>query len=178
VPGLCSIAYQSPDVPIRLIGVPRGSPSRIRADMSGRSRTFNIVATTAPRRVQLRVLAILSAIALLIAGVGIHGLLSFAVAQRTKELGIRHALGAQAGEIVAMILREGLTLALVGTAIGVAVAIAVGRTMRALLFGIAPTDTRTIAAAVALCFVTAVIGCLRPALRAARVDPIIALREG
>jgi predicted permease len=134
--------------------------------------------TTAPRRVQLRVLAILSAIALLIAGVGIHGLLSFAVAQRTKELGIRHALGAQAGEIVAMVLREGMTLALVGTAIGVAVAIAVGRTMRALLFGIAPTDTRTIAAAVALCFVTAVIGCLRPAIRAARVDPIIALREG
>ena len=77
-----------------------------------------------------------------------------------------------------MILREGLTLALVGTAIGVAVAIAVGRTMRALLFGITPTDTGTIAAAVALCFVTAVIGCLRPAIRAARVDPIIALREG
>ena len=137
-----------------------------------------VAQTTAPRRVQLRVLAILSAIALLIAGVGIHGLLSFAVAQRTKELGIRHALGAQAGEIIAMVLREGLTLALVGTAIGVAVAIAVGRTMRALLFGIAPTDSRTIAAAVALCFVTAVIGCLRPAIRAARVDPIIALREG
>jgi putative ABC transport system permease protein len=134
--------------------------------------------TTAPRRVQLRVLAILSAIALLIAGVGIHGLLSFAVAQRTKELGIRHALGAQSGEIVAMVLREGLTLALIGTAIGVAVAIAVGQTMRALLFGITPTDTRTIAAAVALCFITAIIGCLRPAIRAARVDPIVALREG
>jgi len=133
--------------------------------------------TTAPRRVQLRVLAILSAIALLIAGVGIHGLLSFAVAQRTKELGIRHALGAQAREIVAMVLREGMTLALAGTAIGVALAIAVGRTMRALLFGIAPTDPRTIAAAVVLCFVTAVIGCLRPAVRAARVDPMVALRE-
>lgn len=133
---------------------------------------------TAPRRVQLRVLAILSAIALLIAGVGIHGLLSFAVAQRTNELGIRHALGAQAGEIVAMVLREGLTLALVGTAIGVAVAIAVGRTMRALLFGIAPTDAGTLAAAIALCLVTATIGCLLPAIRAARVDPIIALREG
>lgn len=133
--------------------------------------------TTAPRRVQLRVLAILSAIALLIAGVGIHGLLSFAIAQRTKELGIRHALGAQASAIVAMVLREGMTLALAGTAIGVALAIAVGRTMRALLFGIAPTDARTIAAAVALCIVTAVIGCLRPAIRAARVDPIIALRQ-
>ena len=134
--------------------------------------------TTAPRRVQLRVLTILSAIALLIAAVGIHGLLSFAVAQRTRELGIRHALGAQASEIVGIVLREGLTLALVGTAIGVAVAIAVARTMRALLFGIAPTDTPTIVAAVALCFITAVIGCLRPAIRAARVDPIIALREG
>ena len=133
--------------------------------------------TTAPRRVQLRVLAILAAIALLIAGVGIHGLLSFAIAQRTKELGIRHALGAQASEMVAMVLREGMTLAIFGTAIGVAVAIAIGRTMRALLFGIPPTDATTIAASVALCFITAVAGCLRPAIRAARVDPIIALRE-
>jgi putative ABC transport system permease protein len=79
--------------------------------------------------------------------------------------------------MVAMVLREGMTLAVVGTAIGVAVAIAIGRGMTALLFGIPPTDARTIAASVALCFITAVAGCLRPAIRAARVDPVIALRE-
>jgi putative ABC transport system permease protein len=132
---------------------------------------------TAPRRVQIRVLAILSAIALLIAGVGVHGLLSFAVAQRTKELGVRRALGAQDGGIVTMILRDGVRLAAIGTAIGVGVAILVGRGMSALLFGVPPTDVRTIAAAAALCMLTALIGCLRPALRAVSIDPMIALRE-
>lgn len=133
---------------------------------------------TAPRRVQVRILAILAAIALLIAGVGIHGLLSFAVAQRTKEIGIRRALGAQAGEIVSMILREGLRLAVIGVAIGIGVAVLVGRSMSALLFGVPPTDPQTIVIALVLCLVTAVVGCLRPALRAARVDPMNALREG
>lgn len=133
---------------------------------------------TAPRRVQLRVLMILSAIALLIAGVGIHGLLSFAVSQRTKELGIRRALGAQASGVVAMVLREGFRLATIGAAIGIGVAVLVGRGMSALLFGVAPTDAQTILTAAALCLLTALLGCLRPALRAARVDPMIALREG
>lgn len=132
---------------------------------------------TAPRRVQLRLLAILSAIALLIAGVGIHGLLSFAVLQRTKELGIRRALGAQAAGIIGMVLREGMRLFAVGAAIGVAVALFAGRGMTALLFGVPPTDPATIVIAVSVCFFTALLGCLRPALRAARVDPMTALRE-
>jgi ABC-type antimicrobial peptide transport system permease subunit len=133
---------------------------------------------TAPRRVQLRVLMILAAVALLIAGVGIHGLLSFAVSQRTRELGIRSALGAEARSIVAMILREGLTLALLGTVIGIGVALFAGRAMRALLFGIPTHDPQTILAAITLCLLTALIGCLYPAFRAARVDPMTALREG
>ena len=133
---------------------------------------------TAPRRVQLRLLAVLSAIALLIGGVGIHGLLSFAVAQRTRELGIRRALGAQAGSIVGMVMSEGLRLAVLGTFLGVIVALFVGRSLSALLFGVPPTDPRTITLAVALCLLTALAGCLRPALHAARVDPMTALREG
>ncbi|HEY6141537.1 MAG TPA: ABC transporter permease [Thermoanaerobaculia bacterium] len=132
---------------------------------------------TASRRVQLRVLAILSAIALLIAGVGVHGLLSFAVLQRTKELGIRRALGAQAGGIMAMVLRDGLRLFAAGAALGVVAALLAGRGMTALLFGVPPTDPRTIAVAVAVCLATALMGCIRPALRAARVDPMVALRE-
>jgi len=132
---------------------------------------------TAPRRVQLRLLAILSAVALLIAGVGIHGLLSFAVLQRTKELGIRRALGAQAGEIVGMVLREGLVLFVTGATLGVVLALVAGRGMSALLFGVPPTDPATIVTAVLVCFLTAFIGCLRPALRAAQVDPMVALRQ-
>jgi predicted permease len=131
---------------------------------------------TAPRMTQLRLLGALSAIALLIAGLGIHGLLTFAVSKRSQELGVRRALGAQAGGIIGLVLREGLVLALSGIAIGIAVAYAAARGMGALLFGVRPEDPLTIAAAAALCLATAVVGCLRPAIRAASVDPLSALR--
>ena len=131
---------------------------------------------TAPRVTQLRLLGALSVIALLIAGLGIHGLLSFTVSKRSQELGVRMALGAQVAGIVGLVLREGLTLALAGMAIGVAVAYGAARGMSALLVGVRPEDPLTLAAAAVLCLVTATVGCLRPALRAARVDPLSALR--
>ena len=133
---------------------------------------------TAPRRVQVRLLTMLATIALLIAGVGVHGLLSFSVAQRSQEIGIRRALGAQAGPMVRMILREGLVLAALGTVVGVTVAYAAGRAMGSLLFGIRPNDPATFAVAIIVGLSTALIGCLRPAVRAARVDPITVLRRG
>lgn len=131
---------------------------------------------TASRVTQLRLLGALSAVALLIAGLGIHGLLSFTVSKRSQELGVRRALGAQDREIIRLVLREGLILALIGITIGVAVAYAAARGMGALLFGVRPEDPLTIAVATALCLATAVVGCLRPAMRAARVDPLSALR--
>ncbi|HEX3554521.1 MAG TPA: ABC transporter permease [Thermoanaerobaculia bacterium] len=131
---------------------------------------------TASRRTQLWLLGALSVIALLIAGLGIHGLLTFTVSKRSQELGVRRALGAQAGEILGLVLREGLALALTGIAIGVAVAYVAARGMGALLFGVRPEDPLTIAVATAMCLATAVVGCLRPAMRAARVDPLSALR--
>jgi len=140
-------------------------------------RMSEIVAEeTASRVTQLRLLGAFAAIALLIAALGIHGLLAFTVSKRTQELGVRRALGAQVGEIIGLVLREGLVLALIGTVIGVAVAYAAARGMSALLFGVRPADPSTIAAAVILCLVTAVAGCLRPALNAAQVDPLSALR--
>jgi ABC-type antimicrobial peptide transport system permease subunit len=132
---------------------------------------------TAPRVTQIRVLGTLSLIALLIAGVGVHGLLTFTVARRFRELGVRRALGEQAGSIVRRVMREGLLLALIGVAIGLVLAYSVARGMSALLAGIEPADPATIAAGAGLCFATAFLGCLRPAVRAARVDPIVALRE-
>ena len=131
---------------------------------------------TAPRLTQLRLLATLATIALLIAGVGLHGLLAFAVSNRLRELGVRRALGAQSGRILALVLREGLALAAAGVVIGVAIAYAAARGMSALLAGVRPGDPATFAAAAALCLAMAVAGCLRPALRAARVDPATALR--
>ena len=137
-----------------------------------------VTGETAPRRVQLRLLAVLSALALVIVGVGLHGLLSFAVSQRTQELGIRRALGAQAGSILGMVMREGLVLAAIGAVVGVGVGLFVGRGMSALLFGVPPHDPVTIGTAVGLCLIVAVVGCVRPAMRAAGVDPMMAMREG
>ncbi len=131
---------------------------------------------TAPRLAQLRVLGVLAAIALLLAGVGIHGLLSFTVSRRAQEIGVRMALGAESREIVLMVMREGLALALLGILPGVAVAYVAGRAMQALLAGVQPGDGLTIAVAVALCALTTIVGCVRPAMRASRVDPMSALR--
>lgn len=131
---------------------------------------------TASRMAQLRVLGILSAIALLLASVGIHGLLSFAVSRRTQEIGVRVALGAERSRILSMFLREGLLLGLGGLVPGVAIAYAAGRGMQALLVGVPPNDPLTVAVCVTLCCLATLIGCLRPALRASRIEPTEALR--
>src|SRR5215204_3005820 len=141
-----------------------------------RSMTELVANETASRMTQVRLLAILATIALLIAGVGIHGLLAFAVSQRSRELGVRRALGEQAGSILRRVLGEGLWLATAGVAIGMFVAYLAARAMGALLAGVQPADPVTITAAATLCLVTAIVGCVRPAVRAAQVDPITVLR--
>jgi putative ABC transport system permease protein len=135
-----------------------------------------VAGETASRLAQLRVLGMLAIVALLLAGVGIHGLLSFTVSRRTQEIGVRMALGAGSGEIVRMVLREALALATLGIVPGIALAYAAGRGMQALLAGIQPADPLTLVAAVGLCAAATLIGCARPAVRASRVDPIAALR--
>lgn len=131
---------------------------------------------TASRVTQVRLLGTMAAIALLIAAIGIHGLLAYTVSLRWRELGVRLALGAQTDGIVRMVLREGLVLAGIGIAAGVFVAYLAARGMGSLLAGIRPMDPATFAIAAVLCFLTVLAGCLRPALRAARVDPMTALR--
>jgi predicted permease len=131
---------------------------------------------TASRSVQVRVLAVFAAIAFVLAAVGIHGLLSFAVSQRITEIGVRLALGAQRRDIVSMVVRRCATLAVAGVVPGIALAYAAGRSMEALLAGVQPADALTLASAVGLTLVMTVLGSLAPTLRAVRVDPITALR--
>jgi predicted permease len=131
---------------------------------------------TASRTAQLRVIGAFAVIAFLLAGVGIHGLLSFAVSQRAQEIGVRMALGAQAGDILGMIVRRSALLALAGVVPGVALAYAAGRWMQALLVGVTPGDTTTFASAVGLAMVMTIAGTLAPAIRAVRVDPLTAIR--
>ena len=131
---------------------------------------------TASRSVQVRVLSAFAVVAFVLAAIGIHGLLSFAVSQRVQEIGVRLALGAQSSDILSMIVWRGVLLAIAGIVPGVLLAYAAGRSMEALLAGVRPTDGLTLASAIALTFVMTVLGTLAPTVRALRIDPITALR--
>jgi predicted lysophospholipase L1 biosynthesis ABC-type transport system permease subunit len=131
---------------------------------------------TASRAVQLRVLGAFAAIAFVLAGIGIHGLLSFAVSQRAQEIGVRIALGAQPSDILAMVLRRCGWLTVAGVVPGLALAYAAGRSMEALLAGVKPADGVTLASAVALVLAMVVLGSVMPTLRALRVNPITVMR--
>jgi putative ABC transport system permease protein len=131
---------------------------------------------TASRTSQVRVVGVFTLVALLLGGVGIHGLLSFAVSERTQEIGVRMALGAQPRDILSMILRRSVALAIAGVVPGVPLAYASGRAMQALLAGVAPGDAATFVTATGLTLTMTMAGSLLPALRAVRVDPITAIR--
>jgi len=131
---------------------------------------------TAPRAAQVRVLVAFAAIAFGLAAVGIHGLLSFAVSQRVTEIGVRVALGAQSRDILWMVLSRAALLALCGIVPGALLAYAAGRSLEALLAGVAPTDVATLTGAITLAIVMTMAGALAPTLRALRIDPIKALR--
>jgi putative ABC transport system permease protein len=121
-------------------------------------------------------LAVFAGVALVLSGVGIYGVISYTVAQRGHELGIRMALGAQAMDVVKLVLRNGMVLALVGVAIGLIGAFALTRVMTTLLFGVSPTDLTTFVAVSLLLILVALLACYIPARRATRVDPLKALR--
>ncbi|HYK20195.1 MAG TPA: FtsX-like permease family protein, partial [Pyrinomonadaceae bacterium] len=114
--------------------------------------------------------------AMMLSAVGIYGLLSHAVMQRTQEMGIRMALGAQVGDVLKLVLRQGMMLALAGEAIGLAAAFALTRVIRGLLFGVTPNDATTFVIVAGVLAVVALLACYLPARRATKVDPLIALR--
>jgi predicted permease len=142
----------------------------------GRALEDIVDADTASRSAQLRVIGAFAVIAFVLAGIGIHGLLSFAVSQRTQEIGVRIALGAQRSDILSMLLGRIVALAAAGVVPGLALAYAAGRWMEALLAGVKPADAATLASAVGLSVAMAVAGSILPALRAVRVDPLTAIR--
>jgi predicted permease len=131
---------------------------------------------TATRAVQVRVISAFAIVAFFLAAVGIHGLLAFSVSQRKHEIGVRMALGAQRGQIVGMVARQGALLAICGVIPGIAIAYAAGRAMQSILFGVDPGDGPTFAAAAALCLLMTLAGSLMPALKAVRVAPATVFR--
>ncbi len=129
-----------------------------------------------PRLASL-VLGVLGVISMLLAGVGLYGVMAYSVSQRTREIGIRMALGADAGGVLRMVMRRGLLLALLGIAGGLALALAATPQITPLLYQVSPADPLSIAGAALFLIVVAVLASLLPALRATRVDPIVALRQ-
>jgi predicted permease len=129
-----------------------------------------------PARIAGGLLGVLGAIALMLAAIGIYGVMSFAVVQRTREMGIRIALGAGRTNVLQLVIGQGMRLALVGMAVGIGVAAAVTRFASMFLYGISPTDPLTFTAISGILGLVAFMACYVPARRATRVDPIVALR--
>ena len=130
----------------------------------------------ASRRFSVILLGGFAGLALLLSCIGIYGVISYLVGQRTHEVGIRMALGAQRRDVLGMVLRQGAALALIGVAVGIGVALGLTRLMASMLFGVTPHDPVTFACVAALLMAVALLACYIPARRATRVDPMIALR--
>jgi putative ABC transport system permease protein len=129
------------------------------------------------RRVSMQLFAVFAVAALLLAAVGIYGVLAYSVTQRTQEIGIRMALGAQKSDVLGLVIRQGMTLAVIGIAVGLLGAFALTRLITSLLFGVAATDPLTFVAIPLLLLFVALVACYLPARRAARLDPKIALAQ-
>ena len=144
--------------------------------VDAQTQTESIESLLAPERMIARVSSLFGVLALALACVGLYGLLSYEVGRRTHEIGIRMALGAEKRDVLKMVIGQGLKLALIGVAIGIAGALALTRFLSSLLYGVKPTDPLTFVAVSLILIAVALLACYIPARRAAKVDPMVALR--
>jgi putative ABC transport system permease protein len=170
----------SSDDPLAMAGALRAAVSRVEknapiSEVALLKQQFGTY--LAQRRFQTSLLIGFSVVALLMAAVGIYGLIQYSIATRTHEIGIRMAVGAEAGEIFRMILGEGLKLSLTGLMLGLVGALWLGQAGSSLLFGVAPTDPLTFIVVSLLLIAVAVAACCFPARRAMKIQPIVALRQ-
>ena len=136
----------------------------------------NLATSLGSQRIVASLTAIFAGIALVLAAVGLYSVLAYAVAQRTGEIGIRMALGAQRSQVIALIMRSGLKLVAIGLVVGLAAAVGASRLIQTLLFDVQPLDPLVYAGVTALFALVAALACLLPSLRASRIDPLVALR--
>jgi putative ABC transport system permease protein len=178
VAGLTLVLRTGPE-PLSMVPAVRAQvagPTRDQPIYAVRTMEQIISGSLAERRFTMLLLIIFAATALLLAAVGIYGVMSYTVTRRTHELGIRTTLGATRGEIVGLVLRQGMKLAAIGMAAGLVAALALTRLMAGLLYGVRPADPLTLAAVALLLGGIAFLACYIPARRATAVDPVVALR--
>jgi putative ABC transport system permease protein len=189
-PALFLANLQEPNGFINLVIRTSGDPMRIAPAVKSEIRTIErdipvsevrtmeqyMARAVARPHFNVVLLGAFAGLALALASLGLFGVISYSVAQRTQEIGIRRALGAPDGRVIAMVVKQGMLLAFAGVAVGLAGALALTRFLETLLFEIKPTDAATFAAVAAVLTVVTLGACLVPALRAARVDPMTALR--
>ncbi|HEY6186723.1 MAG TPA: ABC transporter permease [Pyrinomonadaceae bacterium] len=184
--------FQAPERQVNLVvrAAPSTDPANLQAGVRSAIKEVNgdqliwqtktmrqlLAESVARQRFNMMLLGLFAALALFLATVGIYGVMSYSVTQRTHEIGIRIALGAQTSDVIKMIIRQGMTLALVGVALGLVAAYGVTRVMTSLLYGVSATDAPTFAAVSLLLAGIALLACLIPARRATKVDPMVALR--
>ena len=161
-----------------LTGAARGILHELDPEIPARFRTFQQVysASLGSRRFNLILIGFFGITALLLATAGVFGVMAYSVSRRTREIGVRVALGAASSDVLKMILTQGLRTVLIGVVIGIAGSLALTRTVESLLFGVTPTDPLAYSAVVLLLIGTALVACYIPARRATRVDPMVALR--
>jgi predicted permease len=193
-PPLFYLPYQQhPDnvgrmvVELRTFADPTGIVNQARAAVASldpnlplievRTMTQQIDSSLSNERIFARLTAGFGLLALLLASIGIYGIMTYTVARRTSEIGIRMALGARADQVLSMVLREVSWMALAGVAMGVGGALWLGRFLSAMLYGLKPSDPLTLITAAALLTIIALLAALGPARRASRIDPIRALRH-
>jgi putative ABC transport system permease protein len=174
-----SIVVRTPLPPAELAPAMRAAVQSLRSDVPLNFRTLAQVfsASLDQRRFSLALFGVFAAVGLSITAIGVFGVISYSVTQRTREIGLRMALGANRGEVLKMILRQGMALTLLGVALGAVMTAMLTRLMTKLLYGVSPTDPETFAAITLLLIAVAILACWIPARRAAKVDPMIALRH-
>jgi putative ABC transport system permease protein len=174
-----SIVVRTQLPPAELAPAMRAAVQSLRSDVPLNFRTLEQVfsASLDQRRFSLALFGVFAAVGLSITAIGVYGVISYSVTQRTREIGLRMALGADRSDVLKMILRQGMALTLLGVALGVAMTAMLTRLMAKLLYGVSPTDPETFAAITLLLIAVAILACWIPGRRAAKVDPMIALRQ-